>query len=475
MFSELDVELRAFPCATVGADARSSGFGSPTGDDCSPVILGGVRPRAWAVVLVLAAACGDNIEGEDRQGGDVTIDDRTSTAFSHAIPGLDADQADSHQLGMGPFNFEWAAPQLGPLFNNTGCLGCHGGDGRGQSQIAQGPAPFGSQALVRVSLSEGTPDVPGGNVSVPGFGQQLQDHTTSGLPEVFVTLTWRETSVAYDDGDQQPMRSPFLDIHQPNGDPMPPGVAYSYRQAPAVFGLGLLQAVADETLLALQDPDDADGDGISGRVNMVWDPVASATKIGRFGHKANVPNLQVQTAGAFVNDIGLTNKLFPEPDGMRDVNDDQLVETTFFVTTLAVPRAAPRDSAAQRGRLLFDDFQCSSCHLPTLETGDDALPQLAHQIIHPYTDLLLHDVGDLLTDARSDFQAKGVEWRTPPLWGLGLVQVVLPAATFLHDGRARTLPEAILWHGGEAQGAREAFRTAAKGDRDALIAFLNTL
>ncbi len=430
--------------------------------------------RYW-LALVLASGCGDNLEGEERQGGELTVYDRTNLAYTHPAPTLDPEQRNTHQLGKGPFNFAWAPPQLGPMFNHTGCLACHGGDGRGLSEIMQGPAPFGSQALVRVSLGVGTPDVPGGNVPLPGYGEQLQDHTTVGLPEVFVTLTWRETVVMYEDGEAQPMRSPFIDVRTPTGVPMPAGTEMSYRQAPAVFGLGLLEAISDDTLRALEDPNDENGDGISGRVNMVWDPIAAAPAIGRFGHKSNVSNLVVQTAAAFVNDIGLTNKLFPEPDGMRDVNDEQLDQTTFFVSTLSVPAAAGRTGAAQRGRTLFDDFQCASCHIPTLETGDHAIPQLAYQRIHPYTDLLLHDVGDLLSDARADFQATGVEWRTPPLWGIGLVQTVLPGATFLHDGRARTLPEAILWHGGEAEEAREAFRRASKRDRDALIAFLQSL
>lgn len=436
---------------------------------------GGVRSRFGAIALLLAAGCGDDLPGEDRQGGDATVDDRSALAYTHPLPGLTPDQAETHQLGKGPFNFEWAPPQLGPAYNHTGCLGCHGGDGRGLSELTRGPVPFGSQALVRVSLGVGTPDVPGGNISVPGFGQQLQDHTTNGLPEVFVTLTWRSGQVVYGDGDVQDMRSPFIEVVRANGEQLPAGIAFSYRQAPAVFGLGLLAAISDDTLLSFQDPEDVDGDGISGRVNRVWNSISRATEIGRFGHKSNVSTLEEQTAGAFVNDIGLTNKLFPEPDGMRDVNDDQLVQTTFFVSTLAVPAAAPRSAAAQRGRALFDDFRCSGCHIPTLETGESALPMLANQTIHPYTDLLLHDVGDGLTDARTDFQAQGVEWRTPPLWGLGLVQTVLPGATFLHDGRARTLAEAILWHGGEALASSEAFRLAAKRDRDALISFLETL
>jgi CxxC motif-containing protein (DUF1111 family) len=146
-----------------------------------------------------------------------------------------------------------------------------------------------------------------------------------------------------------------------------------------------------------------------------------------------------------------------------------------FVSSLGVPAAAPRDATAQRGRQLFGQLGCAACHVPTLVTGDHAIAALANQTIHPYTDLLLHDVGDLLTDARRDFTATGVEWRTPPLWGLGVVQLVSPGATFLHDGRARSFAEAILWHGGEATAAREAFRLAPRDQRDALIGFLQTL
>jgi CxxC motif-containing protein (DUF1111 family) len=249
----------------------------------------------------------------------------------------------------------------------------------------------------------------------------------------------------------------------------------SYRQSLGVFGLGLLEAVPEATLRALADPDDADGDGISGRVNLVWDLEQQAPAVGRFGHKATVATLRQQVALAFAGDIGLSNQLLPEPDGERDLADGQFDETVLFVSVLGVPAAAPQNAAASAGRQRFRDFGCAACHVPTLVTGDAALPGLAHQTIHPYTDLLLHDVGDRLTDARRDFTAEGVEWRTAPLWGIGLVQVVLPGATFLHDGRARTLAEAILWHGGEAQAARDAFRLAARPARDALISFLQTL
>jgi CxxC motif-containing protein (DUF1111 family) len=432
-----------------------------------------------AIAVGVLAACGDNRGGSDesRQGGDTTVDDRTRDAFSHPAAGLTADQRSQFQLGTSAFDFHWPIPLLGPLFNSDGCIDCHAGNGRGLSQIGSGALQ--SQALIRVSLVDGipgtAPDVPGGDVPVPDLGLQLQDHATVGLPEVVITQSWIEHAEMYGDGEAVMLREPRIDMQRPDGSPLGGDVRLSYRQAQAGFGLGLLEAVPDDVLLALADPDDDDGDGISGRVNRVWDPERQATVVGRFGHKATVPTLRQQTAAAFAGDIGLSNKLLPEPDGHRDLSDDQFEQTVFFISTVGVPAAAPRNAAAGQGRRLFDDLGCAACHVPTLETGDHAIPQLAHQTIHPYTDLLLHDVGDRLTDARRDFLADGVEWRTPPLWGLGLVQVVQPAAAFLHDGRARTLAEAILWHGGEAQAARDAFRLATRQQRDALIEFLGTL
>jgi len=424
-------------------------------------------------VVVMAASCGDNTTGEDRQGGDATIDDRSALAFTHAVPGLDAAQQEQHLLGRGPFAFHWAAPQLGPLFNHDSCVACHLNNGRGLSQIS--PGVFGSQGLIRVSMDDGIPAVPGGQVPVPELGLQLQDHATVGLPEANAQLAWEDHAEQLGDGEVVMLRAPRLTVARGNGDPLPAGIHMSYRQAPALIGLGLLEAVPDDTLDTLADPDDADGDGISGRVNQAWDAGSMTTRRGRFGHKASVPRLVEQVAGAFANDMGLTNQIFPEPDGMRDVNDQQLAQSAFHVSTLGVPAAAPRDGAATRGRERFTDFGCAGCHMPTLVTGESDVRSLARQQIHPYTDLLLHDMGDGLADGRADFLAQGLEWRTPPLWGLGLVQLVAPEATLLHDGRARSITEAILWHGGEAADAREAFRTADRGDRAALLAFLGTL
>jgi len=433
-----------------------------------------------ALAVGILAACGDNhgaSDDEARQGGDLTIDDRTQTAFSHPAPGLAADAQNSFVLGRSTFLFHWPQPVLGPLFNADGCADCHTGDGRGLSQIGNGALQ--SQALIRVSLVDGAPgaapEVPGGDAPLPGIGLQLHDHATDGLPEAVVTQSWVEHAVAYGDGEVAMLRAPSLVVNRPDGTPFGPDVRMSFRQSLGVFGLGLLEAVPDDAIQALADPDDANGDGISGRVNRVWDLEQQTTGIGRFGHKATVPTLRQQIAQAFAGDIGLTNPLLPALTGDNDLADGQFEETVVFVSVLGVPAAAPQDAAASAGRQRFRDFGCAACHVPTLVTGDAARAELAHQTIHPYTDLLLHDVGDALTDARRDFTAAGTEWRTAPLWGIGLVQVVQPGATFLHDGRARTLAEAILWHGGEAQAAREAFRLAAQPERDALISFLQTL
>jgi CxxC motif-containing protein (DUF1111 family) len=434
-------------------------------------------------VLAALAACGDNSAGDDRLGGDTTIDDRTDGAFLHPAANLDKAARDLFQAGTGPFDFHWEIPQLGPQYNNDSCFGCHSSNGRGRSQIGADGASFDingpqSEALVRVSLppSQGTPDVPGGDVPLPGFGLQLHDHATTGIPQVHVTLSWVEMPGTYGDGTPFSLRHPMLDIRQSDNTPLPPGALTSYRTAPAMIGLGLLEAIDDASLAALEDPDDANGDGISGRANHVWNPDTKQTERGRFGWKANAPTLRVQAAGAAVNDMGLTNKLFPPSDGSdSDVNDLQLDQMTFMVQTIAVPAAGPRNGDAQAGDGLFDKMGCADCHVRTFVTGDHPIPQLAHQTIHPFTDLLLHDMGDALADERPDFIANEIEWRTPALWGIGLAQVIRADVTFLHDGRARSLDEAILWHGGEAMAAREAFRMASESDRRALLAFLETL
>jgi CxxC motif-containing protein (DUF1111 family) len=363
-------------------------------------------------------------------------------------------------------------PGLGPVYNNTACARCHIRDGRGMPVAGDGPLR--SQLLLRVSLPTGVPDMRDGAVPVPGLGLQVQDQAVHGAaPEAHVVVEWRDVPGAYADGTAYTLRAPDLHVTLPDGSPLPDDVLTSLRQPPPVFGLGLLEAVPAETIEALADPDDADGDGISGRPNHVWDAARGSTALGRFGHKANNPTLLQQAAAAYFNDMGVSSPYFAEADGAADIDDDTLRAAAFYTQTLAVPERAPLDVGA--GEDLFHAFGCGGCHVDSLTTGDHEIVALAGQVIRPYTDLLLHDMGDGLADGRPDFEADGHEWRTAPLWGLGLTHTVLPYSGFLHDGRARSLEEAILWHGGEAEAAKEAFRQADAADRAELLRFLGAL
>lgn len=444
-------------------------------------IGGGRGAVAWLGLAgaVALAGCGDDLREQIRPGGDTTVDDRTSNGYSFPAPNLSAEELERHLIGDAEFEAAFVTapapvnPGLGPLYNHTNCDGCHRRDGRGLPQLGSGPT---SQALVRVSLPSGTPAVPGAPVDVPELGGQLQDHAIFGFqPEVQVALTWKEEAGSYGDGVAFSLRRPELALSRPGGQPLPAGMLTSLRIGPAMFGRGLLEAIDVSTLEELADPDDADGDGIRGAINRPWDHLRHESGVGRFGQKANTATLQLQVAAAYANDMGVSNPIFPEPDGRFDVDDETVRNVTFYLATLGVPARAESTPAAAAGEELFDRFGCASCHVPTLVTGQHELAALSGQKIWPYSDLLLHDMGEGLSDGRPDFAASGRQWRTPPLWGLGLVQTVSPGAGYLHDGRARTLAEAILWHGGEAEAAREAFRKADRADREALLAFLGIL
>jgi len=266
-------------------------------------------------------------------------------------------------------------------------------------------------------------------------------------------------------------------------------VRLSARVAPPLVGLGLLERIPSAAIEALADPDDRDANGISGRVNRVRDAASGASSLGRFGWKAGQPSVRQQVAAAFHGDLGITSSLFPEspctpvqvacakaPDGGTPELTDALLDlVTFYARTLGVP-ARRNPSTARPGEALFRKIGCADCHVERFVTGPAPdLPLLAEQEIHPYTDLLLHDMGEGLADGRPEFAADGREWRTPPLWGIGLVHAVSRHTRFLHDGRARNLEEAILWHGGEAEKARRAYTALERSERDQLLFFLDTL
>jgi CxxC motif-containing protein (DUF1111 family) len=434
-------------------------------------------------------------EGEEFSGGTASVRDISKNAFSFQVSGL----ADMDELfffvGNSFFNQNWvAAPAstkardgLGPFFNARSCASCHFKDGRGQA--IEGDNQKGRGLLIRLSIP-GT-DEHGGPLPDAIYGGQLQDQAVLNIQkEGLFTLNYEEQPGNYPDGESYSLRKPiyhFSDLAYGN---LHPEAQFSPRVAPQMIGLGLLEALEESTLLAHADEFDSDNDGISGRPNYVWDFVANERKIGRFGWKANQPTLLQQTAGAFAGDMGITSYVFPDDNctgdlnceeipngGIKEIDDDDLEKVVLYSSTLAVPtRRNWEDEEVLLGKHLFNKISCTSCHIPKMVTGEHPkFPTLSNQTIRPYTDLLLHDMGTALADYRPDFEADGQEWRTPPLWGIGLFKTVNGHTTYLHDGRARNIEEAILWHGGEAQKAQEGFKNLKKSDRNAIIKFLNTL
>ncbi len=431
-------------------------------------------------------------------GGGLTVNDVTSKAFGQHAPGLPIGELRHFTIGNRLFNTNWViAPAsvrsldgLGPYFNRVSCSACHVRDGRGRPPA--GPEAPMMSMLVRLSVPgpDGTP------AAHPIYGEQLSDRAVEGLaPEGRAAMTWEPLApFVYADGSVVPLRRPRLDFVDMADGPLGPGAMTSARVANAVFGLGLLEAVSEAHVVARADPDDANGDGVSGRVNRVWDHDAQALALGRFGWKANQPTLRQQAAAAMAGDVGVTSEHFAGgnytaaqtdaaalPNGADDegveLSRKQLNRLTFYLQTLAVPaRRDTHNPVVQRGEQLFGAAGCNACHTPVMQTGATAAHGvLVDQTFAPYTDLLLHDMGPGLADGRPDGLASGREWRTPALWGLGLQKRVSGHTFLLHDGRARNAQEAVLWHGGEARGARDRFARWPAEDRAALLAFLDSL
>ncbi|MEO8766707.1 MAG: di-heme oxidoredictase family protein [Ginsengibacter sp.] len=422
-------------------------------------------------------------------GGAATVFDETSRAFTHNINGLDS--RDLHVHGLGDSRFEGSFvtppalinPGLGPVFNNVSCISCHHNDGKGTPTFGS----VNSSMLMRLSLKD-IEDAHGGPVAVPGFGLQLQDVSTFGIPaEAKVSIAYTESAYTFADGETVHLRMPAYTIQNAYAS-LPADYLFSPRMAPSVFGIGLLANIPESTILSFADENDKDHDGISGKPNYVWNPHTGTMQLGRFGLKANTSEIKVQVASAYQQDMGVTNSIFPnessygqiQSDGLDDdpeLPDSILNAVAFYVRTLAVPaRRNVADAGVKQGEKIFTQINCTGCHKPTIYTGVDVTaPTLSNQRIHPYTDLLLHDMGDGLADNRPDFAATGSEWRTPPLWGVGLLQRTNGIPYYLHDGRARTFEEAILWHGGEAAQAKQKFTELSTADRKSLMQFLKSL
>jgi CxxC motif-containing protein (DUF1111 family) len=401
------------------------------------------RVAAW---LAAAAICGfavgacDHLATEAPPDGDV---------FDGPIEGLTAAELAAFARGDAEFERRFApSTGLGPIFNNASCAACHSGDGRG----------FLDNALQRIG-SESDDFLRGVG------GPQIQDKAIPGAEP----------------------------------EQVPPGVAVSLRLPPPVFGVGLIEAISDETILALADPDDRDGDGISGRPNWVtaagWVPPfepggGPGPRLGRFGRKAQTSSLLQQVATAYLEDVGITSEFLPTEnrnplssvpiEAVDRVPDPEIPASTVqavthYIRALAPPVSGVDTDERQQGRAIFAQIGCSRCHTPTLQTGQSVIPALSNRSIELYSDLLLHDMGDELADNRPDGLATGREWRTAPLWGLRLMRQFLNGQTLLlHDGRARSVEEAILLHGGEARAIRDAFAALTPAQKRALLDFVES-
>jgi CxxC motif-containing protein (DUF1111 family) len=393
---------------------------------------------------------------------------------------------------------------LGPIYNARSCQRCHLKDGRGHPpDISDTDA---STMFLRLSVPARTDAEREAlaskkmlRIPEPVYGGQFQDFAVPGLAaEGQMVVTYEERPVTLNGGEVVSLRVPTYGVKDLAYGPMDPEVMFSPRVAPPMIGLGLLEAIAPEDILVQADPDDANGDGISGKPSMVWDPIVDGIALGRFGWKASKASLKAQAADAFAGDIGISTPMVPAHWGdctegqaaclkmatgvQANLGDTEAPDPILdlvehYSRNLAVPaRRNVDDPTVLRGKEIFYQNGCVACHTPKYVTSRNA-EETVHQfqLIWPYTDLLLHDMGEGLSDHRQVGDAQGEEWRTPPLWGIGLTEAVSGHTYFLHDGRARNLLEAILWHGGEGQASRDAVVNLSPEDRAALIKYLESL
>ena len=420
-------------------------------------------------------------------GGETTIFDVTSNAYSTPAPNLSAANFERHLESDLAFDQIFVTPPsdinpgLGPVFNNNSCVSCHVRNGR---SLPSDDGNSLSGFLIRMSIP-GENEVGGPN-PVPFFGSQLQNRAIYGHErEGNFTTEAVHKFIEFLDGSTTTISRPEYSIID-TYHPLPEGVMISPRVAPSVYGLGLVEAISESDILAHADPDDLDGDGISGKANRVWNFEKGQLTLGRFGWKAENPTGLQQTADAYHQDMGITNSLFTEEScasqpncidsEVLDITDESLESTAFYFQSLAVP--AVRNYTTEEfknGKSIFETIQCASCHNPSFTTSNGIIPEVSNQKIYPYSDFLLHDMGHELSDNRPSFSAEGNEWRTPPLWGLGLLPVVNGHLQLMHDGRANGIEEAILWHGGEAENAKQEYLKLSAEDRADLVYFVRSI
>lgn len=482
-----------------------------------PHLLG--RRVAGVATLLLGALCTAWLQADEnpdalgeKTGGATTVYASGKNAFSFPLANLEDDERTRFAIGNSFFKRNWveapasttARDGLGPHFIARACAGCHLLDGRGAPpdwSRTIGPEPDPTVALLLRLSVPGTPAPHLGVVPEPTYGDQFNNAAIAGVkPEGRVEITSHPLHGRFADGTRYTLKQPRYHLTDLGYGPMARDVMVSPRIAPQLAGVGLLEAIAEADIEANARTQAASAGPVKGQVNRVWDAFANAQRVGRFGWKANVASLAHQTAGAFNGDMGITTSAFAQEGcttGQKDclaaprggpaqgqspeMDDDTLAQVVFYQATLApVARRQPNDPQVLRGQALFAQAQCTACHRPSYVTAEGPFPpmtssKLARQRIWPYTDLLLHDMGDALADGRPDFQASGKQWKTPPLWGVGLINAVNGHQRLLHDGRANGVLEAVLWHGGEAKAAQERVLKMSLAERQALVKFVESL
>jgi CxxC motif-containing protein (DUF1111 family) len=432
-------------------------------------------------------------------------------AFTHFELTLDAAAIERFKLGNALFKKLWvsapsstqASDGLGPLFNARSCQTCHLHDGRGHPPEGESPSASFFFRLARTPQTAAEKDEIASykrlNFPDPVYGAQFQDLAVPGLAgEGTVGVTYESRPVVLAGGETVELRVPHYAVNKLNYGPLDPATTLSPRIAQSLPGMGLLEAIPESEILAHADADDKNGDGISGRANFVREERTGKLMLGRFGWKAQNPTVRDQAASALSGDIGISSPDRPDPYGDctaaetacrkmpngvqarlgdTEAPDPILDLLTAYTQSVAVPeRRDEGDPQVLAGKAQFYKAGCADCHTPKFVTGRNVTDQQhAFQLIWPYSDLLLHDMGADLADGQQVGEASGREWRTAPLWAIGLTRVVNGREAYLHDGRARTLEEAILWHGGEAKKARDTYASLQRQDRQSLLRFLESL
>jgi CxxC motif-containing protein (DUF1111 family) len=472
-------------------------------------------PQKFAISLALggiALALGlgaVTLADDEKTGGDTTVYATGRNAFSFPSANLPNEEATRAVIGNSFFKRNWveapasttARDGLGPLFIARSCGGCHTEDGRGQPpQLSKRLGPHDATVALLMRLSvPGTADPKAGVVPEPVYGDQFNNTAVQGVkPEGDVLIRTTALKGKFADGTPYSLQKPSYSLTNLGYGPLRPDVMMSPRIAPQLIGAGLLEAIAEADILDNVAKQAAAPGPVKGQANRVWDAFAEREMLGRFGWKANVATLAHQTGAAFRGDMGITSSKFPDesctasqtdcmkaPHGAQgkgpEIDDKTFGDVVFYQATLAPPaRRDAADAQVQRGQMLFAQAQCVACHRPSYTTSEGPFPSLTSkalngQKIWPYTDLLLHDMGKDLADGRPDFLASGSQWKTPPLWGIGLIKDVNGHTRLLHDGRARGTLEAILWHDGEAKDSKQQVLKMRKVDREALVKFVESL